>query len=90
MKKFQLSPAQLIELIKTSDLNLSGNKIDSSLINPTPADRLIERNKTETLRLSTSTSSMLQKPSSSSSSSSSTQIYSPKKNTESKIRIFFK
>jgi hypothetical protein len=43
MKKYEISAAQLIELIKTSRLNPSGNKINLSLINSTSVDQLTKR-----------------------------------------------
>ncbi len=79
MKKYQISPAQLIELIKNSQLNSSGNKTDSSLITSAPADRLTERKNSTNLNLSAATSSTLNttsfpflSPSPSSSTKSST------------------
>jgi len=43
MKEYKISPTQLIELIKNSRLNPSGNKINLSLINSTSVDQLITR-----------------------------------------------
>jgi len=49
MKKYEISSAELIELIKNSQLNSSGNKINVSLINSTSVDQLIERKSINTL-----------------------------------------
>ncbi len=49
MKKYEISSAELIELIKNSQLNSSGNKINVSLINSTSVDQLIERKAINTL-----------------------------------------
>jgi hypothetical protein len=47
MKKYQISPAQLIELIKNNYLKSSGdNKIKSSLMNSTSVNQLIKRKDT--------------------------------------------
>jgi hypothetical protein len=79
MKKYQISAAQLIELIKNSQSKSSGNKIDSSSINFISADQLIERKKFNNSALQTNTSSILNNNlPSSSASSSSTKSYSLK------------
>jgi hypothetical protein len=91
LKKYQISAAQLIDLIKNRQLNSSGDKTDSSLVNSNTADQSIERNKSTTLRLSTSTSPTLK--SASPSPASSTKIYSLESNknkTESKIHFKYK
>ncbi len=59
LKKYQISPAQLIQLIKNSQLNPSGNIINSSLNTVTSAVQLIESKDTGTLHFSTYPSSML-------------------------------
>jgi hypothetical protein len=77
MKKYDISAAQLIELIKNSQSKSSGNKINSSSIDSTTADSLIERKKFNNLTSSTNTSSKLNHTlASSPSSSSTTKIYS--------------
>jgi hypothetical protein len=48
MKKYEISSAQLIELIKNSQLIPSGNKINLSLINSTSVDQLIQRKEINT------------------------------------------
>ena len=83
MKKYQISSAQLIELIKNSQLKSSGNKIDASLNTSTSAEQLTERKNSTSLRLSIDTAPMLNATSSSSSLSTSSSSSSSSSSTKS-------
>ena len=59
MKEYNISSSVLIQLIKNSQLNFLGNKINSSLVNSTSADQLIQRKDFVTSALFTDTFSTL-------------------------------